>query len=409
MMHGRCACSVPNNWQIIFFSITVSVTCCGELILRKSVSTLIPCYRWFILMLINVLSFLIYVLILVYRQIRNYVMNYNIKKEQCLSQSMTQQRLMSFSSNLSSKTKSKEKLTNSESSSEYLSVRAYISIALLESVSMLCIFDSIGYLPGNIVMSLPLLPMSICALLTELGCGNCVGCVLLAVSISYIVVGENSSYLTDTLYCYNLIVFGLGCVVLLFAEFYKRASLSKTKVDMIEFNLIGSLFSILILWLLSPVAFQMQFISTTQHTHPDLTSIWSSFQNIHHGIQCLLFGIDSYNSDQCNPSTLHLTMALLLTCMLCNRLSLRQILHDKSKQNKNSYIQHLTSISIICAFMLCYLDPMQNLWLVNVYITFNWKTLIITSFMSIGAYLTNRTIDQRVSNRITLENQWTIR
>merc|ERR1712154_24037 len=121
--------------------------------------------------------------------------------------------------------------------------------------------------------------------------------------------------------------------------------------------------------------------------------------NISNGFKCL-FGTNSYNTkvhDTCNGITFKypiIHFLLFVTFIIINRLSLHQLLKNKTYlqciTNKNSFIQHLTSTSIIISFLFCYLEQVQNLWnnvgnngMYKIHLKMDWEIPIITILLSI--------------------------
>eukprot|EP01084_Bolivina_argentea_P038408 71004_1 len=273
---------IRTNWEIFFYSLTIIITLCGESIFRKSVSTIMYNYRWFILILLNMLSFLFYLLIMFYRKIKRYMIRYQRKKkEEERRLQRNKERLKHENSRISINTDSRrDKIEECDSNSDlisnisllttitetndddekqqhafvkkdarikskYLNWRSYIIISLLDSLHMIFIFIPIGVLPANIVMCLPLIGISIFSLFNcciscdnqyiKLGYDNIFGCLLLFLSIFLLIFQDKttSKYLTDNTlnydkkYISNLILFFIGCFILLFSDIYKRICLSK--------------------------------------------------------------------------------------------------------------------------------------------------------------------------------------
>ena len=160
----------------------------------------------------------------------------------------------------------------------FLNWKSYVLLSVIDSVHMLFVFLPIGVLPANLVMVVPLIGISIFSLFNcciscddtyiRLGWDNMTGCALLFLSIFLLLfqdkesvsfMQENEKHY-DKKYISNLILFFVGCVLMIFNDIYKRIALSKVKIDMLEFNLIESVLSMVWLWVLSPLAFQIQYI-----------------------------------------------------------------------------------------------------------------------------------------------------
>lgn len=475
---SKCSSIIKQDCQILLLSFMIIITFCGESIFRKSVSTIMYNYRWFILMLINILSFLLYLFIILYRKIKSYVISYQRKKRKQEKKQRRQQQQIGEHININSKdTQSNLSVLSSATSTDllsnlslpfggdgnnnnnnkrknnknndddsinyYLNWRSYILISLLDCIHCIFIFIPIAILPANIVQCIPLIGLSIFSLFNcciscdntyiKLGYENMFGCLLLFISIFLLLFQDDSTskYLTendqnyDKKYISNLILFFIGCILLIFNDIYKRISLSKIRIDMIEFNLIQSILSIIILWLLSPLAFQIQYISKYNNEDSHITNITKSMINIRNGFKCL-FGTNSYFDnvkDNCHQNGIYLPIIqflILLSFMILNRLSLYQLLQKETYLkyivNKNSFLQHLNSIAIIISFVFCYFVFIQNLWnkptknngMYPINLKMDWETPIIIILLTLGSYLSFRKIDQRRISLKLLEDQWII-
>ena len=438
--------------QMFLFSLVVTITFCGESIFKKSVSTVMYNYRWFILMLLNMLSFLCYLVILCVRKTVNLLSRIN-KKRMRKNRQLQNDLLSSHSSVDSDLISSMSSFVGIDQGTRtdkpihakttYMNWRCHLIISLLDSLQMIFIFIPMGILPANIVMCVPLFGIVISAILQsmisfdshnfiKLRCDNIIGLIALLCGILLLILKENALFLTDNTlnydkkYISNLIIFTIGCILSALSDIYKRVSFSKIKICLIEHNVIQSTLTMIELLLLSPLAFQIQYISKYDNEYAHITNIKDSFGNLLNGIVCL-FGTSSYDKQNVTDTCTNIAFKYpifhflsLVAFMSLNRISLNVLLQNgiyvKYVHNKTGFIQNLFSISLIISFLLCYNETIQDLWnigtkndgMYQVDLNITWETPIVAVLMFIGSLLINRRIDQRNVSMKSLEEQWII-
>merc|ERR1712032_697371 len=120
--------------------------------------------------------------------------------------------------------------------------------------------------------------------------------------------------------------------------------------------------------------------------------------------------------DVCNANAIFeypiIQFCILLLLICANRISLSQLMQNKIDIkyviNKNAFIQHLLSISMVLAFLLCYVTKVQNLWNRGTKLIWDWETILIATLLLIGSLFTYRQIDQRTVSIKPMEEDWII-
>merc|ERR1712129_47992 len=190
-----------------------------------------------------------------------------------------------------------------------------------------------------------------------------------------------------------------------------KLCLSKTKVDIVSYNLIQSVLKFIFIVCCCPLAFLLQYIRTHDNENAHVSSIDDAFANILHGCQCLMGTVDVCNANVIFEYPI-IQFCILLLLMCANRISLSQLMQNKIYIkyviNKNAFIQHLLSMSMVLAFLLCYVTKVQNLWNRGTQLILDWETILIATLLLIGSLFTYRQIDQRTVSIKPMEEDWII-
>jgi len=434
------------DWELLMVSMVVVSSFCGEAIFRKSVSTVMYKFRWSILVIMDLLSMMLCVAIILYRRLKAAMAAFKKKRRRRHKKEKLIQRQIdgddrergrvSIHSHSSMSTLSMSTATDlhsvgypadphhgdgaasaasSRSGRQCLGWKCHVILSTLSTLHMLLTFIPMAELPANVVMVVPLLGVAISSLLNccisfhgsllRMRWDNVCGCGILFVSISLLLFRDRSTskLLTESVSVQKyLIIFSAGCLLMVPIDLYKRIVLSKHRIDAIEFNLIQSVLIMVALWLLSPL---IEYVANHDGTlHIDIRA---SAQNLERCIQCLF----SCSGDTVSYPIAH--FAALLMWIAINRFALRSLFNNGSFRrfvtNKNAFVQHLTSLSAVIAFVLCY--KAQSLWnhtVDDTTLKMRWETLLICIGITVGALLTFRKMDERKVSLKKLEEQWAI-
>lgn len=468
---------VGADWQLIMVSALIIVSFCGESLFRKSLSTVMYNYRWCMLMLLDLLSMTLCVALLSFRKLQTLWLRHKKRTKRRHQKERLMQRQIdgghddddgpfdgrisihshSVMSSLSTPTDLRSTVSIPDhdggggvgasfggllSWHRCLDWKCHLILSTLCSLQMLFTFIPMAVLPANVVMVVPLIGVALCSLLNcciafsgsmlRMRWDNVSGCGLLFVSILLLLFQDRNTAALLTLndpnfdekYISNLVLFVIGSLLMMPIDVYRRIALSRVQVDAVQFNLIQSVLIAVTLWLLSPLAFYIEYIGKYGNETVHIDDITDSVRNLSDGVQCL-FGVDRWRSspvyDSCTGLTLLYPMVhftALMLWMAVNRMALLYLFRNESflcfVPNKNAFISHLSSGSAAISFLLCYLEKVQMLWnhdgngMYRVHLEMQWETLCIWMGIVVGSLMAFRKSDERMVNLKLLEDQWAI-